>query len=177
MDVEPKDKPLPPVEPARLDEPERVLEAEKIVEPPPRWIAPAFFLLGIGLVPWIVLLALTLPRRHGTHFYDIAWTGFDVALALLLVATGVGALRRATWLQGVAAAAATLLVCDAWFDVLSSTSTHELLAAIALAAFVEIPVAAACILVARYAEEASERARRYAAFARRMGKRQRRPPR
>jgi hypothetical protein len=84
-----------------------------------------------------------------------------------LIATAVGTARRAAWSQGVAAAAAALLVCDAWFDVLSSTTGRELVASLALAALVELPVAAACILVSRHAEVAADRARRYAAFARR----------
>ena len=119
-----------------------------------------FLLLGVGLVPWTVVLAVTLPERHGTHHYDVAWSGFDVALAAALLATAVGAARRATWLQGAAAVAATLLVADAWFDVLSATSPDEVAMAAALAAFVELPVAAACIFVSRHAEETADRARR-----------------
>jgi hypothetical protein len=134
---------------------------------PPRWVAPVFVLLGVCLGPWTVILAITLPARHGTHHYDLAWSGFDVALALTLLGTGVGALRRAAWLQGVASAAAALLICDAWFDVLSSTSDKELFTAAALALTVELPVAAACLFVARHSEETAVRAHRYAAFARR----------
>jgi len=147
--------------------PAAVLEADAIVAPPPRWVTPAFYVLGVGLIPWTVVLAFVLPSRHGTHYYNVAWTGFDVALAGLLIATAVGAARRTAWLQSVAAAAAALLVCDAWFDMLSSTTTDELLVAIALALLVEFPVAAACIFVSRHAEETTERARRYAAAVRR----------
>ena len=127
-----------------------------------------FVLLGVCLLPWTVLLALTLPARHGTTHYGLAWTGFDVALAAALLGTGIGAARQAAWLQGVAAAAATLLICDAWFDVLSSTSRNELVTALMLALFVELPVAAACLFVARHAEEAAIRTRRYAALAHRV---------
>ena len=141
------------------------------VPPPPGWVAPVFFMLGLCLIPWTVMLALTLPARHGSHHYDVAWTGFDVALAATLVGTGIGALRRAAWLQSVAAAAATLLVCDTWFDVLSSTSRRELLSSIALAFLVELPVAGACLFVAHHAEEAAARAHRYAALARRRPRR------
>jgi hypothetical protein len=144
-----------------------------------RWVAPAFLVLGVALVPWTILLALTLPARHGTHHYDVAWTGFDLGLAAALLATAVGAARQAPWLQGAAVAAATLLVCDAWFDVLSSISTRELLTALALALFVELPVAAACLFVAWHAEEAADRARRLASLARTSPirrRRQSRPP-
>lgn len=130
-------------------------------------MAPVFLLLGVGLVPWTVVLAITLPERHGTHHYDVAWTGFDVALAVALLATAVGAARRATWLQGAAAVAATFLVVDAWFDVLSATSPDEVAMAAALAAFVELPIAAACIFVSHHAEETADRARRVGALTRR----------
>ena len=134
-------------------------------QPPPAWVTPTFVALGVGLVPWTVVLALTLPAHHGTRRYDVAWTGFDAALAAALLSTAVGAAKRATWLQGSAAVAATLLVCDAWFDILSATSTGELFAASALAALVELPVAAACIFVSRYSEEAADRARRLATIS------------
>jgi HAD superfamily hydrolase (TIGR01490 family) len=141
---------------------------EAVEPPPPPWVARVFVLLGVCLLPWTVLLALTLPARHGTTHYGLAWTGFDVALAAALLGVGVGAARQATWLQGVAAAAATLLICDAWFDVLSATSRNEIVTALMLALFVELPVAAACIFVARHAEEAALRTRRYAALAHRV---------
>lgn len=80
-----------------------------------RWLAPLFFLAGIGLLPWTVYLVVTLPGRHlQTGYYDLAWGGFDIGLAVLLVATGAGLVRRKLWVQSTATAAATMLVCDAW---------------------------------------------------------------
>jgi len=99
-----------------------------------RGLAPLFFLAGIGLLPWTAYLTVTLPGRHlQTGYYDLAWGGFDVGLAALLVATGVGLLRRKLWVQSTATAVATMLVCDAWFDVLSSRPGGERLIAIVLA--------------------------------------------
>jgi hypothetical protein len=70
-----------------------------------RWLAPLFFLAGIGLLPWTAYLTVTLPGRHlQTGYYDLAWGGFDVGLAALLVATGVGLLRRKLWVQSTATA-------------------------------------------------------------------------
>ena len=134
-----------------------------------RWLAPLFFAAGIGLLPWTVYLVLTLPGRHlQTGYYDLAWGGFDVGLAALLVSTGVGLLRRKLWVQSTATAAATMLVCDAWFDVLSSRRGGERLVAIVLAVAAELPSAAVCLLVARHVEEVAERAQRYALVARRL---------
>lgn len=133
------------------------------------WLAPLFFLAGLGLLPWTAYLVASLPSRHlQTGFYDLAWGGFDVALAALLVATGIGLLRRCLWVQSTATAAATMLVCDAWFDVLSSRAGGERLAAIVLAVTAELPSAAVCLLVARHVEEVAERAQHYALVARRL---------
>jgi hypothetical protein len=44
------------------------------------------------------------------------------------------------------------LCVDAWFDVLTSSTRAELVVAIAEAAFVELPLAALCLLPARNAE-------------------------
>ena len=139
-----------------------------------RWLAPLFFLAGLGLVPWTAYLILTLPGRHlQTGFYDLAWGGFDVGLAALLIATGAGLLRRKLWVQSTATAAATMLICDAWFDILSSQPGRERLVAIALAVIAELPSAAVCLLIARHVEEVAERAQRYALVARRLRPRRR----
>lgn len=139
-----------------------------------RWLAPLFFLAGLGLLPWTAYLILTLPGKHlQTGYYDLAWGGFDIGLAALLVSTGVGLLRRRLWVQSTATAAATMLVCDAWFDILSSHPGRERLTAAVLAATAELPSAAICLLIARHVEEVAERAQRYALVARRLRPRRR----
>ena len=126
-----------------------------------------FTLAGLVLVPWAVYLVWSLPSRHvQTSYYSVAWGGFDVALAAALIATGVGLFRRRPWVQAVAAAAATMLICDAWFDVLSSQAGQERLVAILMALGAELPVAAFCVFVALQMEEAAERAHAYAHAAR-----------
>ena len=85
-----------------------------------RWVAPAFILCSVVLIPWIVYLAFSLPARETSHHYDAAWVGFDVFELIALGATGYLALRRSRYLALASSSAATLLVCDAWFDVLTS---------------------------------------------------------
>jgi hypothetical protein len=159
--------------PALLEEP-RQKAAPPIVPQTRGWLAPLFLLAGIGLLPWTAYLVVTLPGRHlQTGYYDVAWGGFDIALAGLLVTTGVGLLRKRLWVQSTATAAATMLFCDAWFDVLSSQPGTERLVAIALALFAELPTAVICLLIARHVEEVAERAQHYAAVARRLRPRRR----
>lgn len=127
---------------------------------PARWVVPLYGLAAVVLVPWIVLLVVWLPSAHRADHWDIAWAGFDVALALLLVTVAVAAQRRSPWLEGAATATATLLFVDAWFDILTSSSRAELVVSISEAAFVELPLATLCLLLAREAERGLRRSPR-----------------
>ena len=118
----------------------------------PRWVVPLFGLAAVLLVPWIVLLVYLLPSAQQVSHWDIAWSGFDVILALVLSAVALAAWRRSFWLEGAATAAATLLFVDAWFDVLTSSTRLELIVAVLEAVFVELPLAILCLLLARNAE-------------------------
>jgi hypothetical protein len=78
--------------------------------------------------------------------YDLAWVGFDVALAVVLGLTARAAFHGSDVLAPLAAATAAMLVCDAWFDIVTSTA-GERLEAILEAAFAEIPLALICAYV------------------------------
>jgi hypothetical protein len=126
--------------------------AQTTGRPAPRWVVPVFGVAAVLLIPWVVLLVYVLPSAHRAAHWDIAWSGFDVALALLLSAVAVAAWRRSLWLEGAATAAATLLFVDAWFDVLTSSTRVELVVALVEALFVELPLAVLCLLLARDAK-------------------------
>jgi hypothetical protein len=119
---------------------------------PAPWVVPLFAVAGIVLVPWIPVLVSSLPSTHASAHWDIAWGGFDLTLALLLFGVALAAGRRSPWLEGAASAAAALLFVDAWFDILTSSSHVELGVSIGEAAFVELPLAVICLLLARDAE-------------------------
>jgi len=109
---------------------------------------------GLVLVPWTLVLAYSLPSRHTSQHWDIAWVGFDIALAASLAATGWGIARRAVWVQSAAAVAATLLFTDAWFDNVLASGYDEHVEAALEAIFVEIPLALFCVWLAHHAEHA-----------------------
>lgn len=117
----------------------------------PRWIGLLALCAVVAMVPWMVYLGLTLPRRVRTDHYDIAWIGFDVALWAVLGALAVAALRRHPAVGTVAAIAATLLVVDAWFDVTTSRG-GDLLVSVLLAVFAELPMAVVCGWTAVHSE-------------------------
>jgi hypothetical protein len=124
---------------------------EKLV--PYRWLAPLLVLASVLLVPWTLVLAYRLPARHTSHHWDVAWVGFDIALALALGATGWSIARRASWAPSVAVAAATLLLCDAWFDIVLADGGRERFEAVLEAALLEVPLALVCVWLARHRDQ------------------------
>ena len=120
--------------------------------PLPRWVAALLALVAVALVPWTLYLTLSLPSRHVTYHYDLAWVGFDIALACSFAATAWATLRGSQWLVPLAAVTATMLCCDAWFDVVTSQSGGELWEAVAEAALAELPLAAVCWFIVYDAE-------------------------
>jgi hypothetical protein len=108
-----------------------------------------FVLLGVVLAPWIVWLIVSLPSEQIANHWAIAWAGFDVALAVVLVATGVTLARRSPVAEVLAAMAGTFLICDAWFDTMTSRGTTTVVAAILEAVLVELPLAVVCLWIAR----------------------------
>ena len=115
--------------------------------PLPRWVTPVLTLTAAGLLPWTLWLTFSLPARHVTEHYDLAWVGFDIALFTAFAATAWCAVRSSQWLVPLAAATGTMLVCDAWFDVLTS-STADRWVSLALAFLVELPLAGFCLWLA-----------------------------
>jgi hypothetical protein len=120
--------------------------------PLPRWMTLLLGLVAVGLVPWIFYLTFTLPSRHVTFHYDTAWIGFDVALLASFAATAWATFRGSQWLVPLAAVTGTMLVCDAWFDVVTSQSGSEMWEAVAEAALAELPLAAVCGFIVYDAE-------------------------
>jgi hypothetical protein len=75
----------------------------------------------------------------------------------MLAATATAAVRRSKWLAVAATATATMLVVDAWFDVMTSPRPRDLLAAVAMALLVELPLAGVCVWLAVSGQSLLER--------------------
>jgi hypothetical protein len=124
----------------------------------PPWIAPAFLLCALVLVPWTAFLFFALPRHYVANHWRLAWGGFDVGLGLALAATAISVARRSPFAEVTAAVTGTLLVCDAWFDVLTSRGSDIVQASLE-ATLVELPIAALCFWMALNLAHAVEVAR------------------
>ncbi len=104
--------------------------------------------LGLALLPWLVVLATTLPSATTVSHWSLAWVGLDCLEAVGLISTGV-LLRRGDPRRCLTAmATSVLLVCDAWFDVTTSAPGAEVASAVAMALLVELPLALFCARLA-----------------------------
>lgn len=92
------------------------------------------------LLPWLVFLSVTLPAQSSGGAWRTAWVGFDVALVAAFVATVLTVWLRRQIAAFALVVTATLLTCDAWFDVCLSWGTADQWSSVA-AAVVELPVA------------------------------------
>jgi hypothetical protein len=124
------------------------MEAQKATPSPlPRWITPLLSLTAAGLLPWTLWLTFTLPSRHVTEHYDVAWVVFDCALFVAFAATAWCAVKALQWLVPLAAVTGTMLVCDAWFDVMTSIGSGDATEAVLEAVFAELPLALLCAFI------------------------------
>jgi hypothetical protein len=112
------------------------------------WVVAGFGAIGIGLLPWTIWLSSSLSPHHETDRWDLAWSGFDSGLALLFLTTAFAAYQRSPWVGALAAATGTLLVTDAWFDVVLESHADELRFSILLAIVAELPMAVFCFWIA-----------------------------
>lgn len=102
---------------------------------------------GVVMVPWIAVLAATLPKTYSAQHWDFAWVGFDALEAVCLVVTAV-LFRRGHHQASLASiATATLLLVDGWFDVTTS-GREDAFMAVFEAFALELPLAIVCIAAA-----------------------------
>jgi hypothetical protein len=101
------------------------------------------------LAVWIGVLEVKLPRDYRAGGWRAAWVGFDVALLLVFAATAWAAWRRRQILIVCLMVLATLLCCDAWFDITLDWGTSGFMVSVLSAALVELPLAVVALTGAR----------------------------
>ncbi|MCX4745772.1 hypothetical protein OG455_09590 [Kitasatospora sp. NBC_01287] len=114
----------------------------------PRRVATVLTVLGVAMIPWLFFLHTGLPATDQAAHWAWTWTGLDSLEAAGLFATGL-LLRRGDPRACLAAAAtATLLLVDAWFDTMTAAPGSDLASSILMAVFAELPLAALCATLA-----------------------------
>lgn len=114
-----------------------------------RWVPRLYLGFAAALLPWAGYLAVSLPQRSISEHYRATWVGFDLALIVVLARIGWLAYRRNPHVVLTATTGATMLVADAWFDITTAAPGAAHLQAVLSAAFLELPCAALCTLLAR----------------------------
>ena len=122
-----------------------------------RWFPRFLAVACLILVVWIGVLAATLPRHYVAGHWKAAWTGFDLVLFASLAITSWSLWRQRQVAVGASLVTATLLLCDAWFDVATSDPGRDLMASIASAVFIEIPLALSLLWLCRRLSRISSR--------------------
>ncbi|MFF3407597.1 hypothetical protein ACFYW8_15610 [Streptomyces sp. NPDC002742] len=116
-----------------------------------RWALVLLGVTAVALVPWMVLLVLTLPASAEVRNWQVAWVGLDVLMAAGCAATAVLGLRGDQHARLTASATAAVAVLDAWFDITTAQPGAPLVQALVCAA-AEAALACACIFLALSAD-------------------------
>jgi hypothetical protein len=95
---------------------------------------------SITMVPWLAYLATTLPENYVAHNWPATWVGFDILLAAFMLATAVFGYLRRQVLLFAAFTSGVLLICDAWFDLMTA-APDDVWLSVATALLIEVPLA------------------------------------
>jgi hypothetical protein len=124
------------------------------LQPPPATVTPERFrrrrglvlsvtvISAVVLIPWTIWLSVSLPSVHRAREWRTAWVGFDIVLILALLATAWAGWHRRQVVVAFLIVSATMLVSDAWFDVVLSSGSVERFGSYATAFLLELPLAA-----------------------------------
>lgn len=100
---------------------------------------------AIALIPWMIYLAFTLPDNYVARNWPATWIGFDCVLITSMIATAIlGWLRRQLVILP-AFTTGVLLICDAWFDIMTA-GTGQVWFSVLTAAAANVPLAAIMIV-------------------------------
>ena len=114
----------------------------------PRWVVTFFVGGAVILIPWIVLM-FTVPQVvNVSRRWELVWGGFDCFLVLGFAVTAFRLITRSPRGAVTAAMTGTMLLIDAWFDVLTTHRGGQVIS-ILMAVFAEIPCALICFYVSR----------------------------
>lgn len=95
---------------------------------------------SVAMIPWLGYLSVTLPENYVAHNWQVTWVGFDMLLVIFMLATAVfGYLRRQVVLFA-AFTSGVLLICDAWFDLMTA-GPRDVWLSLCTALLIELPLA------------------------------------
>jgi hypothetical protein len=117
--------------------PRRLVQIRRIRE----WLA---LTAAVALVPWTIYLGFTLPQSYTAQHWPATWVGFDLLLLVFMIATATLGFIRHHLLALFAFSTGVLLLCDAWFDVMTA-KRGDFAMSLATALLGELPLAVVLI--------------------------------
>ncbi len=112
-----------------------------------RWFIALLAVCCVALIPWTIGLGLTLPRTYVAANWQVLWTGFDGVLLSCLAVTAWSPWKQRQILVPASIITSVLLLCDAWFDLLTANGHGQLIVSAVTALCGELPLAAILCLV------------------------------
>lgn len=103
---------------------------------------------SIAMIPWLGYLSMTLPQNYVAHNWPVTWIGFDILLVGFMVATAVLGYLRRQLLVPAAFTTGVLLICDAWFDLMTA-GPRDVWLSVTTALLIELPLAVFMIFSAQ----------------------------
>jgi hypothetical protein len=125
-----------------------------------RWFIRFLAACCLALIPWTIGLAFSLPRTYTAANWRVLWTGFDVILLGCLAVTAWALWKQRQIVVPASIITSVLLLCDAWFDLLTANGHRDLIVSAASALFGELPLATMLILISIRALRVGARAAR-----------------
>jgi hypothetical protein len=113
----------------------------------PTWFRRLCLIAVVVLIPLFITVASVSPRTQQLHNLRLFWSGLDVFELIGMALTGWCLMRRSPHVVGAAAITGTLLMSDAWFNIITTIGKPHRAALVM--AFVEIPVAIYAFVIAR----------------------------
>ena len=95
---------------------------------------------SIAMIPWLGYLSWTLPANYVAHNWPVTWVGFDILLVAFMLATAVFGYLRRQVLLFAAFTSGVLLICDAWFDIMTA-GPDDIWLSMVTALLIEVPLA------------------------------------
>lgn len=95
---------------------------------------------SMAMVPWLGYLSMTLPDNYVARNWQLTWVGFDVLLLAFMLATAIFGFLRRQVLLFAAFTSGVLLICDAWFDLMTA-GPHDIWLSLVTALLIEVPLA------------------------------------
>jgi len=102
---------------------------------------------SLAMIPWLGYLSIALPENYVAHNWPLTWVGFDILLFGFMVATAVFGYLRRQLLVPAAFTTGVLLICDAWFDLMTA-GPRDIWVSVATALLIEVPLGAFMIFSA-----------------------------